>query len=143
MRRMKKLILLTLLLIISQKVLSQANKKKVYVYFDSFSNKMYSYEIGDGKKGKEKVYTKELKKNGNITFYIGKEMLSLNKKEIDTCRVEYLKNIKISDLNTLKKEVNKINSLYPYKVFPNLYLVEKINDSTIVKYKVKWEYYIE
>nr|WP_099565240.1 hypothetical protein [Gaetbulibacter sp. 4G1] len=140
---MKKLILLFLLLIISQEVLSQAIEKKIYVYFDTFSKETYSYEVGNGKIRKKKVYIKEFKKNGNIIFYIGKEMLSLDKKEIDTCRVEYLKNIKISDFNTLKKDVNKINSLYPYKVFPNLYLVEKVNDSVIVKYKVKWEYYIE
>jgi hypothetical protein len=63
--------------------------------------------------------------------------------EIDSCNIKLLKVIKFSDLKTLDKEVNQVNPLYPYKVFPHLYLVEKINDSTILKYKVKWEYYIQ
>ena len=142
MCRMRKLILF-LSLMICQKALSQVNEKRIYVYFDGFSNETYSYEIGNGETGRERVYIKELQENGSIVFYIRKEMLSFKENEIDTCEVEYLKNIKISDLKTLKKKVVKINPLYPYKVFPNLYLVEKVNDSTIVKYKVKWEYYIE
>ena len=116
--------------------------KKTYLHFDSLSEKTYSVEV-NGKITTEQFYSKGIKKNGDITFFIGKELFYFNKKEVDTCKIEYLKNIKISDLNTLKKEVNKTNPLYPYKVFPNLYLVEKINESLIVKYKVKWDYYIE
>ena len=66
-----------------------------------------------------------------------------NNNKIDSCRIEYLKNINMSNIDILIKKVNKTNPLYPYKVFPNLFLVEKINDSIIAKYKVKWEYYIE
>ena len=143
MYRLKKIMLILLLSLISQKVLSQKSENKIYLLFDNSSMETYNYEIGDGKIGTEKVYIKELKKNKDIIFYINKEMFYFKKKEVNTCKIECLRSIKISDLKKLKKEVNKRNSLYPYKVFPNLYLVEKINDSIIVKYKVKWEYYIE
>ena len=138
MCRIKYIILVLLFLLFYQKGVSQ---KIVYVSFDNSSKEMYDYEIGNGQIGKEKIYIKEFKKNQKIYFYIKKELFE--SEEIDTCKIEYLKNIKVSDLSTLKKEVNRTNPLYPYKVFPNLYLVEKINDSLIVKYKVKWEYYIE
>ncbi|WP_430409133.1 hypothetical protein [Kordia sp.] len=140
---MKKLILCLTLFFISQNGLSQTNDENTYLFFDNLSNETYSYEIGNGKMGTEKIYTKGIKKNGEITFYIRKEMFSSNVKKTDTCVIANLKNIKMSNIEDIKKEVNKINPLYPFKVFPNLYLVEKINDSTIVKYKVKWQYYIE
>lgn len=117
-------------------------KQKKYLHFDATSKKTYTIEV-NGKIIAEPYYSKGVKKNGNITFYICKEMFYSDQKEIDTCKIEYLKNVKMSDLSILKKDVNRTNPLYPYKVYPNLYLVEKISDSTIVKYKVKWEYYIE
>jgi len=142
MYRMKNIVIIVIA-IFSQFCLSQSNnEERVYLEFNSSSEKTYLVEV-NGRKIREKFYSKGIKKNGEITFYIGKEMLSFNNTEIDTCRIGHLRNIKISNINDLKREVNKINAFYPYKVFPNLYLVEKINDSTIVKYKVKWEYYIE
>ncbi|WP_046758702.1 hypothetical protein [Kordia jejudonensis] len=140
---MKNLVLHLSLFLISQNVLSQTNEKNTYLIFDNLSNQTYSFEIGNGKIGTEKIFRKEKKKEGNIKFYIKKEMFLSNKKQSDTCTIDNLKNIKVSKIEDLKKDVNKINPLYPYEVFPNLYLVEKINDSTIVKYKVKWQYYIE
>jgi len=125
---------------------SQEQKKEtVYLLFDTNSIDTYTFETGDGKVTSRAVYIKENKKYKNINFYIGKELFTFNKKknEIDTCTIKHLKNIKISKIEDLKKIVNKINPLYPFKVFEKLYLVEKINDSTIVKYDVKWEYYIE
>lgn len=132
-----------IIILISQFCFSQQKvQQKTYLYFDASSDKTFSVEV-NGKIITEQFYSKGINKNGDITFYINKEMFYLKKKEVDTCKIEYLKNIKISNLSNLKIVVNKINPLYPYKVFPNLYLVEKINDSIIVKYKVKWEYYIE
>lgn len=132
-----------IIILLSNLSFSQNKERQiVYLYFDSTSEKKYSVEV-NGRTIKEKYYNKGVKKNGNITFYIGKEMLSFNNKEIDTCKIQYLENIKISNIKDLKKVVNKENPLYPFKVFPNLFLIEKINDSTIVKYRVKWEYYIE
>ena len=132
-----------IMILISHFCFSQEKvQQKTFLHFDATSEKTYSVEV-NGRIITEPFYSKGVKKNGDITFYIGKEMFYFNKKKVDTCKIEYLKNIKMSDLSILKKEVNKTNPLYPYKVFPNLYLVEKINDLLIVKYKVKWEYYIE
>ena len=138
---MKKLILL-FTIIFFQFSFSQSKEKK-FILFDLASYSAYNEELGNGKVGIKKTFIKEFKENGFITFYIGKEMFYFDKKEVDTCRIEFLDKIKISDINILKNKVNNLNTLYPYKVFPNLYLVEKINDSLIVKYKVKWVYYIE
>ena len=123
---------------------SQSHERK-YIMFDSSSNSTYEYEIGNGKKELRRVFIKENKKDGNITFHIKDKMFTYSYKsnEIDTCSIKYLKNIKFSNLKSLEEKVNKVNPLYPHKVFPNLYLVEKIGDSIILKYKVKWEYYIE
>lgn len=122
----------------------QINKQEVYLYFDETSPETYLVEV-NGRMVKEKFYTKGVNKNGNVTFYMGREMLLFNKKnnKIDSCRIEHLENIKMSNIGTLIKKVNKTNAFYPYKVYPNLILIEKINDSIIAKYKVKWEYYIE
>ncbi|MDW5290834.1 hypothetical protein [Formosa sp. PL04] len=89
-----------------------------------------------------KKYLKIEQKNGEIDFYICKELFT-SKKEIDTCDRTYLNKIKISKIEELKKVVDKTNPLYPDKVFPNLYLVEELNDTTIIKHKVRWKYYIE
>lgn len=120
-------------------------KEKKYIMFKTSSKSTYEYEIGNGKKGVRKTYVKEYKNDGNIDFYIKDKVFKFNLKtsEADTCNIKYLNNIDLSDIKTLENEVNKVNPYYPFKVFPNLFLVEKINDSTIVKYKVKWEYYIE
>lgn len=141
---MKNLIVILIIGLYSQSISSQ-NKEKKFIMFDSLSNETYVHEIGNGKKENTKVYTKNRKKNGDINFYIRKELFHYSSviDKIDTCNIEYLKVIKISNIDSLKEDVNKINPLYPYKVYPNLYIVEKVNDSTIVKHKVKWEYYIE
>lgn len=128
---------------------SSAQKvEKVFLEFNSDSNEFCDiskkdrgryHSIVDTKKF---IKTKSSLKNYSYRFYICKELF-LSDKESDTCSINYLHNIKFSKIEDLKKKVYDTNPLYPYKVFPNLYLVEKINDSTIVKYKVKWEYYVE
>lgn len=141
---MKIKFLLTIILIfLSHHTVSQSNHKR-YLLFNSPSNSSNEYEIGDGKKEIRKNYIKELRKNGDIVFYINDNMFRYYKRnEIDSSKIKHLKNINFSKLKSLKKKVNKVNPYYPYKVFPNLYLVEKINDSLFVKYEVKWEYYIK
>jgi hypothetical protein len=143
MYRMKKSILIVLA--ISFQISFSQSEEKKYLKFNSFSNSTYEYEVGDGKREQKKTFIKEIKKDGDIIFYIKDKMFRYYTKstEIDSCNIKFLKLIKFSDLKTLDKEVNQVNPLYPYKVFPHIYLVEKINDSTILKYKVKWEYYIE
>lgn len=123
----------------------ELKEETIYIQFNSHSNKVYSYETSNGKYAKEMIYRKEKKGNGNYHFYIGKELFSFNSKKniIDTCSVEKLKHISFTPIKKAKKKVDKTNGLYPYKVFNKVFLVEKINDSVIVKYDVKWEYYIE
>ena len=124
------------------------NKENYYLKFDSKSEEICQVSKGDRgrfhsiKNTKIYVKNKSSKKDYSYRFYICKELF-LAGNEIDTCSIKYLKNIKISKIEELKEIVNKENPLYPHIVFPNLFLVEKINDSTIVKYKVKWKYYIE
>ena len=121
-------------------------KETVYLNFDLNSKEMCKTLKDGGGYLDIKKYQKikSQSKKSNYRFYICDELFLFKRGlKPDTCTIKYLKNIKISNLINLKIEVNKINPLYPYKVFPNLYLVEKINDSIIVKYKVKWEYYIE
>lgn len=112
--------------------------------FNSHSNSSDEYEMGNGKKEIRKNYIKELKKNEDIVFYINDNMFKYYKRnEIDSSKIKHLNNSNFSKLKSLKKKVNEVNPYYPYKVFPNLYLVEKINDSLFVKYEVKWEYHIK
>lgn len=122
-------------------------EKRIFIEFDS-NSKSETCKISKEDRGRyhtiseTKKFTKIVQKNGNIDFYICKELFS-HKKEKDTCNSNYLRNIKFSKIEDLKKTISKINPLYPSKVYPNIYMVEKINDSVIVNYKVKWEYYIE
>lgn len=142
-----RIITLIFIFALSQKIIAQQNKT-IYLLFDSKSNEICN--IPKSEQGRYHGDTKAkrfLKINTNINevkFYICKErfLLYSNSKN-DTCSVKFIEKIKISDIFELKKIVNKENPLYPYKVFKNIFLIEKINDSTFVKYKVKWQYYIE
>ncbi|TRO66792.1 hypothetical protein [Christiangramia sabulilitoris] len=144
MCRIKRFFIITFSLIICENLSAQNNNKDFYLIFDSLSNKAYEYEIGNGKVAEEKVYRKELKKNGDRIFYIKKELFrNINKANtIDTCNIESWPENNISNLSELKRKLDTINALYPYKVYPNLFLIEKLNDSIFVRYKVKWEYYL-
>lgn len=115
-----------------------------FIFFNNNSNETVEVEIGNGKKNRLKKFRKAFKKNNDIHFYINNELFVFKYKEssIDTCKSKYFNKIKFSNLNNLKKKVNSTNPLYPYKVFPNLIIVEK-EDFGIIKYRVKWEYYIE
>ena len=122
--------------------------KKVFIRFNSKNNELCEiskYEMGryhTVEKVKKYVKSKSHLEKYSFRFYICKELF-LAKNEIDTCSTKYLNNIEFSRIEDLRKTVSKINPLYPSKVFPNLYLIEKISDSTLAKYKVKWQYYVE
>lgn len=143
---MKKYIYI--ILVLSFKFSFAQKEQAVYLKFDSKSEESCQIQEKDkgryhnNKKQKKYIKNKSSSKDYSYRFYICKELF-LAYKKIDTCNIKYLNNIKISKLIELKKVVEKTNPLYPEKIFPNLYLVEKINDSTIIKYKVKWKYYIE
>ena len=120
------------------------NKETIYLNFDINSKETCRTLKDGGGYLNVKKFQKIKQKNGDLDFYICEELFLFKRNlEPDVCSIKQVKNIKISKIEDLKKIVDKENPLYPYRVFPHLYLVEKINDSTILKYKVKWEYYIE
>lgn len=117
-----------------------------YILFDSISR-------GDSKKtGDEKIY-----------FYIGDESFVHKKKQkIETCSSQYLKKIKLENPYNLqedafkyfkakKLEVEKkhplqnLHILYPITGFNGyfkIYILEKENNHTLLKYEVDWIYAI-
>lgn len=124
------------------------HKQKIYLNFDSLSqeiciipqNEIQNYHD----KSEVKKYQKEIQKNGEVFFYICGELFILPKNtKIDTCAITELKNIYLSDIFKVKKNVDATNPLYPEKVFEKIFLIEKINEKSFVKYDVKWKYYIE
>ena len=128
--------------------LSAQKKQTIYLMFDSKNQESCTLSKGDRGRfhntNETKKYEKISTQNGEIDFYLCKELFTLNKKEkVETYPIGYLKNFKFSRLQDLKKVVNKENPLYPHKIFKKVYIIEKINDSIIVKYDVKWRYYIE
>ncbi len=136
-----------LFLLFFKSIIAQQNDI-VYLLFNSNSNETcnipksqrgrYHSEINDVNDVKIK------QKDGKIDFYICNEsFIWTRKSKIDTLSTKDLVKIKFSNILDLIKIVNNVNPLYPAKVFRKVYLVEKLNDSIIVKYDVKWEYYIE
>ena len=143
---MKHFIIILFLFIFKTSIAQQ--NEIIYLWFNPKSNETcnipksergrYHSEINDVKNVKIK------QKEGGIDFYICNELFAWTKKsEIDTCSIKYLDKIKFSNILDLIKIVNNKNPLYPEKVFKKVYLVEKVNDTMIVKYDVKWKYYIE
>ncbi len=122
--------------------------QKIYLNFNSLSQEICIIPQNDIQnyhdKSEVKKYQKEIQKNGEVLFYICGELFILPKNtKIDTCAIPELKNIYLSDIFKVKKIVDAINPLYPEKVFEKVYLIEKINEKSFVKYEVKWKYYIE
>lgn len=141
MYRITKISLILAFLFLS---ISYAQEKEtVYLNFDLNSKETCKTPKEGGGYLNIKKFRNIKQKNKDIDFYICKELfLFKSGLKPDTCTIKYLKNIKISKIEDLKKIVKIENPLYPFKVFEKVYLVDKINDSTIVKYDVKWEYYI-
>lgn len=132
---------------LSQTLFAQQNQN-VYLSFNSTSNELCNIPKNEQERyhgiTKVKRFEKIKSNHHMLRFYICNELFLLDStSKIDTCASNYFKKIKISDIWELKKVINKVNPLYPAKVFKDVYLIEKLNDSTIVKYKVKWQYYIE
>ena len=122
--------------------------QKIYLNFDTLSQEICIIPQSDIQnyhdKSEVKKYQKEIQKNGEVLFYICGELFILTKNtKIDTCAITELKNIYLSDIFKVKKNVDAINPLYPEKVFEKIFLIEKINEKSFVKYEVKWKYYIE
>lgn len=128
---------------LSQIIFCQVLETK-YLMFDLVNNPNYTYETGSGKNVTRCRYVKEEKKNGVVVFFIENNRFVFTPLDSQTyCKRVKRQNVVFSDVDSLLTIVNKTNPFYPYKVFPNLYIVDSITDDEIMKYKVKWEYYIE
>ena len=104
---MKKIILI-LSLITPFFIFSQIeNKETIYLLFD-LNNKEKNILIEDGAGNSEKVNKYRKKYVGNvILFYIGEETFGFNKSKSkkDTCSINFLKYIKLADINYLTKKL--------------------------------------
>lgn len=119
-------------------------KETVHLNFDLNSKETCKVLKDGGGYLNVQKFKKIKQKNGSIDFYICEELFSFKRNlNPDIRNIKHLKSIKISQIEDLKNIVNKINPLYPHDVFKKVFLVEKINDSTIAIYDVKWQYYIE
>ncbi|MGB6269763.1 MAG: hypothetical protein WBF67_12220 [Olleya sp.] len=148
---MKRFLLIALFLFGLNLGFSQTNdsikevEDKIYILFDIESKLEYSYENGSGSTETSKVFVKEEKNNGEVDFFIKKELLKFynNKKELDTICLNHFKDLKFSIIEELRKIVDKKNQLYPYKIFNNIILIEKLSEDKYLQYRVRWEFYIE
>lgn len=136
---MYKLKLIFFSLIVSSHIIICAQEKEVFLCFDNFSSETYLKENGIGITISEKKYYKSL-----TNFFIQSELFENLKHPInDTLNSSELNKITFSNVDSLKLKVKKSNAYYPFKVFPNISLIEKISENKFIKHKVKWVYYIE
>ncbi|AUC74278.1 hypothetical protein [Olleya sp. Bg11-27] len=145
MRRLKYIYITLTFLLISISVFSQEKVNKIYILFDIESKREFSYENGSGNTETTKVFVKEKKNNGKVDFYIEKQLLKFynKRKELDTICFNNFEDLKFSNIKELRRVVDKKNPLYPYKVFNNIFLVEKLSEDKFLQYSVRWENYIE
>jgi hypothetical protein len=127
-------------MVLSVIALSQGPK---FIYFDGSSDEIYSKEDGSGNTNSEKLFQKSLV-NGHSKFFIkGELFMVLNHKNIEILNENNLKNTNFSSIDKLKIKVQKENGYYPYKVYPDIFLIEKVSENKYQKFKVKWVYHIE
>lgn len=119
-------------------------KDKVYILFDLKSNQTCEVYKDGGGLTKQRKFQIIHQRDGDIDFYVCKELFTLKKGlKPDTLSINFLKDIKFSETENLKKIVDEVNPFYPFKVFKKVYLVEIINKTSLIRYDVKWQYYIE
>ncbi|MGG8498101.1 hypothetical protein ACQY1Q_16975 [Tenacibaculum sp. TC6] len=146
---MKSIICLISCLLTCNIIFSQENKETIYLLFNNDNKKTCKVETefshdNDGVIDGYKTTGKYRKKNTKnfIYFNICDEKFSFNRKKnkVDTCNIYYLKNIKFSTIDYINKKVKSSNLGYLFKnsIFKNIYIIEKISEKTIVKYKVSW-----
>lgn len=127
------------------------SQKPIYIYFEENSSEMCTIPSeqrgryhGDKRVKKYKKINSAEKNNYSHQFYICNELfIFANKGKIKKCGIEYLDEIKFSDIQELTTTAYNKNPLYPFKVYPNIYIVEKANENEIYLYAVKWLYYVE
>ncbi len=119
---------------------SQTKKETAYIFFDKTSKETCEIEDGDGNLLKVNKYRK-VKENKRIKFLICNEVFLLKENTmIDTCSIDNIINIKFQTVEELNKEISSLDKLYFFKnnEFENIYIIEKISESKIIKNKVYW-----
>lgn len=129
----------------------EQSQKEIYIYFEENSteicnipNEQKGRYHGDKKIEKYKKIKSSDSNKDSYQFYVCNELFIFeNEKRIKKCGTNYLDNVQFSNIKDLIVIVNNKNPLYPFKVFPNIYIVEKANEKEIFLYKVKWQHYVE
>ena len=135
-----KILLSIFFMVFSAIAFSQEPK---FIYFDGSSNENYTKEDGSGNTNSEKLFQKSLV-NGHLKYFIkGELFMVLNHKNSEILNEDDLKNTNFSSIDKLKIKVQEENVYYPYKVYPDIFLIEKVSENKYQKFKVKWVYHIE
>ncbi len=123
-------------------------KETVFLYFDA--NNQETCTISNSQTGRfhsdkpVKRYEKIIQEDKTINFYICNELFKFSSNSsVDTLSIDLIDTLSFSSIQDLLDKASRENPLYPANSFEKVFLIEKINDSTVVKYDVKWKYYME
>jgi hypothetical protein len=129
-------------------LLFSGQTRVLYLFFDATSTS--TCEVGPEMEGRfqeskrVKSFEKVASSSGDIRFYLCKELFQYASSDgVAEISETELSKLEFSDLDDLIKKVSKENPLYPSKVFPKIYVIEKGEGQTYLKYPVEWKYYIE
>lgn len=139
---MKSLLLISQLLFFT---FSYSQEKEIFLLFNS-TVQPQTCNWNEKDKVKNEYEKGSIIKNSKelTTYYINHELfqeIPSQKSSIHPCSI--IKRLNFSDINELKAIVKKKNPLYPFKVFPNIYIIEKLHGDNYKMVKVKWLHYIE
>lgn len=136
-----KTITLLLLLIVSFASFSQKQAKQketVYLLFDEQSKEKCKVAVeGKGYLSMNKFRKKYEDYGNTISFKICNQKFTTRNSLKDTCTAKALDNIKLVDIEYLKKKYNSSND-FKHHVFEKIYFIEKLSNNKIIKYKVDW-----
>lgn len=129
-------------------LLFSGQTRVVYLFFDASSPS--TCDVGSEMAGRfhesknVRAFEKVKASTGAISFYLCKELFRYEgADEVEEVSQAELGKLKFSDLDDLIQKVAETDPLYPSKVFPKIYVIEKGEGESYRKYPVKWEYYVE
>lgn len=145
---MKEIFLALSTIMVWTLIFSQEKKDPIYIYFNSSSDQQCTlteeYLNTQGNSKNLKMFEEAIQQNGDIFFYVCGALFEYSSNTpIDTLSISSKPNFEFADFNKLIKIVEKENPLYPGSVFENIYIVEKMKDKKMLKYKVQWKYFIQ
>ncbi|EDP95086.1 hypothetical protein U8527_08660 [Kordia algicida OT-1] len=111
-------------------------KETAYLLFDIKSKKKHLVEDGSGNSKMLNAYRKEKQENLTIMHIYGESFAFGINKQVDTCKIETLNDLKIVDIAYIKDKKSK--NVMRYNPFKKIYLIEKISKDKFVKYDVLW-----